>query len=181
MFEGVDSQTTTHSSVVTVDDEFVVSRVEVALVAWRREKVLEILGDTIDLPEPEKSRLCQLLMDHHKAFSLEEDEREETDLVQLEINTGDATPKRQHPRRIFFFGSLSSPGDGIVRITLLTQVRKERKEIWASNLVPRDWESSTLGTRPLPRTKVYLPILSYVLPVVVGGCHLLSLRKCHDK
>ena len=28
---------------------------------------------------------------------------------------------------------------------------------------------STLSTRPLPRTKVYLPILPYVLPVVVGG------------
>ena len=26
------------------------------------------------------------------------------------------------------FGSLSSPGDGIVRITLLTQVKKEREE-----------------------------------------------------
>ena len=26
------------------------------------------------------------------------------------------------------FGSLSSPGDGMVRITLLTQVKKERKE-----------------------------------------------------
>ena len=29
---------------------------------------------------------------------------------------------------IIFFGSLSSPGDGIVRITLLTRVKKERKE-----------------------------------------------------
>ena len=26
------------------------------------------------------------------------------------------------------FGSFSSPGDGIVRITLLTQVKKDRKE-----------------------------------------------------
>ena len=70
------------------------------------------------------------------------------------------------------FGSLSSPGDGIVRITLVTQVKKERKEkqtsVRVSNPAPRDWESSTLGTRPLPRTKVFLPILSYVLPAVSG-------------
>ena len=29
---------------------------------------------------------------------------------------------------LMLFGSLSSPGDGMVRITLLTQVKKERKE-----------------------------------------------------
>ncbi len=38
------------------------------------------------------------------------------------------------------FGSLSSPGDGMVRITLLTQVKKERKEritsVWAPSLDP---------------------------------------------
>ena len=39
----------------------------------------------------------------------------------------------------------------------------------------RDWETGTLGTRPLPRTKVYLPILSYVLPVVVGKSANLTL------
>ena len=43
---------------------------------------------------------------------------------------------------------------------------ERQTSIRASNPEPRDWESSTLGTRPLPRTKVYLPILSYVLPVV---------------
>ena len=67
----------------------------------------------------------------------------------------------------------------MVIITLLTQVRKEKNGKInfppASNPAPRDWESSALGTRPLPRTKVYLPILPYVLPVVVGGSANLTL------
>ena len=33
-------------------------------------------------------------------FSLEDNERGETNLVQLEIDTGDAQPRRQHPRRL---------------------------------------------------------------------------------
>ena len=41
-----------------------------------------------------------MLMDHHEAFSLEDDEHGETDLVQLEIDTGDAQPRRQRPRRL---------------------------------------------------------------------------------
>ena len=41
-------------------------------------------------------------MDHCKAFSLEEEERGETDLIQLEIDTGDTPPKRQWPRRMPF-------------------------------------------------------------------------------
>ena len=41
----------------------------------------------------------------------------------------------------------------------------------ASNLAPRDWESSTLGTWP----KVYLPSLPYVLPVVGGGSAKFTL------
>ena len=66
----------------------------------------------------------------------------------------------------------------MVIMTLLTQVRKEKNgkiNFRASNPAPRDWESSTLGTRPLPRTKVCLPILPYVLPVVVGGSANLTL------
>ena len=42
---------------------------------------------------------------------------------------------------------------------------------------PRDWESSTLSIRSLPRTKVYLHILSYVLPVVVDKSAKLTLAE----
>ena len=37
-------------------------------------------------------------MDNHKVFALEENERGETDRVQLHIDTGDAIPKKQSPR-----------------------------------------------------------------------------------
>ena len=36
-----------------------------------------------------------LLEDHHQAFGLEERERGETDLVEMEINTGDVALKKQ--------------------------------------------------------------------------------------
>lgn len=44
--------------------------------------------------------LVKLLTEHHEAFSLEENERGETDLVQLMIDTGDAPPQRQSARHI---------------------------------------------------------------------------------
>ena len=54
--------------------------------AWRREKLLE----TIELPP------------HHDVFGLEDGERGETDLVRMEIDTGDASPRKQPPRRMPF-------------------------------------------------------------------------------
>ena len=52
------------------------------------------------MPELEKEKFCQFLMDHHTVFSLEDNECGETNLIQLEIDTGDAQPRRQHPRRL---------------------------------------------------------------------------------
>lgn len=46
--------------------------------------------------------LGQFLSRHNQAFSLEPGERGETDLVQLEIDTQTATPKRQSARRMPF-------------------------------------------------------------------------------
>jgi len=50
-----------------------------------------------ELPVGEKELLMDFLMSHHGTFSLEEGERE---LLQLVIDTGDATPQYQAPRRI---------------------------------------------------------------------------------
>jgi len=44
--------------------------------------------------------LKEMLMGHHHLFSVEEDERGETDLVQFGIDTGEAPPKKQPARRI---------------------------------------------------------------------------------
>lgn len=43
-----------------------------------------------------------MLLAYHHIFSVEEDEHGETALVQLNIDTVDAFPKRQSPRRIPF-------------------------------------------------------------------------------
>ena len=72
----------------------------VTTVSKRQHKVCEMFQNNLSLPELEKEKFCQFLMDHHTVFSLEDNERGETNLVQLEIDTGDAQPRRQHPRRL---------------------------------------------------------------------------------
>ncbi len=52
------------------------------------------------LSEEDQRIVHDALMDRHTAFALEEGERGETDLIQLEIDTGDATPIRQPHRRL---------------------------------------------------------------------------------
>ena len=61
---------------------------------------MNLIGEP-DLRKPEEELLA-FLANHHEAFSLEEGERGETGLVQLEINTGDSPPKRQPFRRMPF-------------------------------------------------------------------------------
>ena len=48
----------------------------------------------------DQEELNALLSEFHEAFSLDDDKRGETDLVQLTIDTGDAPPMRQYARRI---------------------------------------------------------------------------------
>lgn len=55
-----------------------------------------------DLPEEERRMLLEFLADHHETFCLEENERGETDLVQFEIDTGNAAPKKLPVRRMPF-------------------------------------------------------------------------------
>lgn len=57
---------------------------------------------TAETPEPGQSELTKLLEERHGAFSLEEGERGETSLVEMEIDTGDASPRRQRLRRMPF-------------------------------------------------------------------------------
>ena len=55
-----------------------------------------------NLSEPERSQLLDLLRDNHDIFALEENDRGETDLIQLEVDTGDVTPIKQPMRRMPF-------------------------------------------------------------------------------
>ena len=64
-----------------------------------QESVAEI-GAT--LPWQEKAKFLSLLCDHHDLFALDEGERGETRLIQLEIDTGSAAPKCQAVRRTPF-------------------------------------------------------------------------------
>ena len=71
-------------------------------VKWRKEKISELFWDDLNLGEEHKKSFCEFLMQHHLAFSLEDGERGETDLLQLEIDTGEALPKKQRLRRMPF-------------------------------------------------------------------------------
>ena len=46
------------------------------------------------------SRNCleEFLAEHHQAFSLDPGERGETDLIQMDIDTGDVSPRRKPVR-----------------------------------------------------------------------------------
>ena len=57
---------------------------------WRRQRIREFVGEP-DLLTPEQiESLHMFLGDHHEAFLLEDGERGETDLITMEIETGDA-------------------------------------------------------------------------------------------
>ena len=68
---------------------------------FRRQSVGSMFEST-HLPEPGRTKLKELLEDHHQAFGLGEGERGETELVEMEIDTGDAAPKKQRVRRMPF-------------------------------------------------------------------------------
>ena len=67
---------------------------------WRTKKVRELFRPNLNLDE--EKNFCQTLEQCHQAFCLEDNERGETDLVQLEIDTVDSPPKLQRSRRIPF-------------------------------------------------------------------------------
>ena len=67
----------------------------------RQDLLIQLMGKP-DLPESERKRLVKLLSDHHEVFALEDGERGETDLVEMQIDTGDARPIKQPVRRMPF-------------------------------------------------------------------------------
>ena len=60
----------------------------------RRRQTLKKSLEEPDLPPQEKQALLEFLTKYHHAFSLEDGERGETDLIYMEINTGEARPKK---------------------------------------------------------------------------------------
>ena len=64
-------------------------------VDQRRRRLEAVVGETGSLNQEQRRLLMSLLATHHTAFCLEEHERGETNLVEMEILTGDAEPKKQ--------------------------------------------------------------------------------------
>ena len=69
----------------------------------RKEKLATLLANEGSTLKPQdKECLLRLLQEFHQAFVLDDGERGETDLISMEIDTGNAVPKRQPTRRTPF-------------------------------------------------------------------------------
>ena len=84
--------------------EFGESSCQVSVIASkdRRARLREMLDVSGLLNQEQESLLKDFLVDHHEVFSVDPGERGETDLVQMNIDTGDASPCRQQARRMPF-------------------------------------------------------------------------------
>ena len=67
----------------------------------RRRTLMELLP-LRHVPQTDTEQLRTFLANNHDSFSLEEGEPGETSLVTMEIDTGDANPRKQPPRRMPF-------------------------------------------------------------------------------
>ena len=67
----------------------------------RRKKLLDVLP-LQDISDSDAKQLHTFLANNHSVFSLDEGERGETSLVTMDIDTGDASPRKQPPRRMPF-------------------------------------------------------------------------------
>ena len=84
-----------------IRDEAVVGMVTTGSNSERKQKLTETI-EVVNLSEPERTLLLDLLRDYHDIFALEENDRGQTDLIQLEVDTGDVTPIKQPSRRMQF-------------------------------------------------------------------------------
>ena len=98
----------------------------------RKTKLEETLEEP-DLADHEKTILFNFLADHHYAFCLEEGERGETDLIEMEIDTGDAHPRKQPLRRMPF--SLRKEVARLLHDMQQNGIIEPSKSPWASPVV----------------------------------------------
>ena len=85
------------------DSVTTVYSVETVDLEARKQKLMQSVAEVgINLSQQDRNELYSSLCEYHDVFVLEEGERGETALVQMEIDTGDARPKRQPVRRTPF-------------------------------------------------------------------------------
>ena len=64
-------------------------------VEWRQQQLRKtFIASRIQLSDEESSQLGNLLAEYHDIFSLSDNERGETDLVEFKIDTGDTPPNK---------------------------------------------------------------------------------------
>ena len=68
----------------------------------REKKLQELVGKPRLLDEGQTKELLSLITNHHAAFCLDDQERGETNLVEMEIHTGEEAPRRAAARRMPF-------------------------------------------------------------------------------
>jgi len=94
---------------VEIVEPFLASNHEEECTTWRLisgdvqgriSKLMQLVEIPVELVEEDGAMFQEFLARHHQAFSLESGEWGETDLVQMEIDTLDATPRRQPVRRM---------------------------------------------------------------------------------
>ncbi len=83
-------------------DSFEVRRVDASRDEVRRQKLLDTMARPELLDSSQMQRLFDFLANHHETFSVDQDERGETDLLQMQIETSDASPTKQPARRMPF-------------------------------------------------------------------------------
>ena len=67
----------------------------------RKERIQSVLKKELD-GTPRQEQLGALLEEYHEVFSLDKEDRGETELIELNIDTGDATPRKYPVRQVPF-------------------------------------------------------------------------------
>ena len=112
-------------------------------VARRQHQLDEFVRDDVQLPNEERQLLGNLRKQHHEVFCLSDWERGETNLVEMEIHTGDATPLKQAARRMPF--GVRKEVAAQLRNMQMAGVIEPSSSPWASPIVLVWKKDGTLG------------------------------------
>ena len=118
--------------------------------AWRKRKLCELVGKPALLDEEQVRSLHEFLGEHHQAFCLEDGEQGETDLVEMEIHTGDAPPRKQPARRIDAFCREAGSGQTAAEHAVQWSHRALRQPLGEPRCdgTEEGWDSSVLYRLP---------------------------------
>ena len=113
-------------SVVTVPDmvhgtQPVIRHITATEVEERKRKLCEMVGKPELLTREQTEKLHQFLAEHHDVFSLDPNECGKTDRLAMQIDTGEASPKKQVVRRMPF--------------AVRSEVAKQLREMQAAGVV----------------------------------------------